>query len=154
MYLVSEPDYYLGMEINATFTMTPSGLDHWGHDIIYEFTGDDDFWLYVDGELIIDLGGIHDALAGSVNYRTGEVYVNGEQTTLRQLLYDNYKGRGHTDAEAQAYVDEKFEMNEEGDFIFKAYTIHDMKIFYLERGAGASNLHMRFNLASEKPEGE
>ena len=46
----SKPDYYMGMEVNASFTQTPDGLDNWGHDIIYEFTGDDDFWLYVDGE--------------------------------------------------------------------------------------------------------
>lgn len=144
----TSPDYYLGMEVNASFTQTPDGLDDWGHDIIYEFTGDDDFWLYVDGELIIDLGGIHDALAGTVNYRTGEVVVNGKRTTLRDLFYNNYKGRGHTDREAQAYVEGIFTQNADGQYIFKDYTTHTMKIFYLERGAGASNLHMRFNLAS------
>ncbi|MBO5520162.1 MAG: hypothetical protein J5973_00625, partial [Eubacterium sp.] len=142
------PDYYLGMEVTASFTQTPNGLDDWGHDIIYEFTGDDDFWLFVDGELIIDLGGVHDALAGTVNYRTGQVYVNGTNTSLRQLFESNYRGRNPraSDAEVQAYLDEIFD----GE-IFKDYTTHTMKIYYLERGAGASNLHMRFNLASIKP---
>ncbi len=151
LYLVKNPDYYLGVEVEATFTQTPDGLDDWGHDIIYEFTGDDDFWLYVDGERIIDLGGIHNALSGSVNYRTGEVVVNGVTTTLKDLFYANYIERGHSAEEANAYIEEKFKQNEEGNYIFKDYTSHTMKIFYLERGAGASNLHMRFNLASIKP---
>ena len=151
MYLVRTPDYYFGTAIEAQFTQTPDGLDAWGHDIIYEFTGDDDFWFYVDGELIIDLGGIHSALAGSVNFSTGEVSVYKTKTTIRDLFYNNYIGRGHTKEEAQAYIDEKFEKNSKGQYIFKPYTSHTMSIFYMERGAGASNLHMRFNLASIKP---
>lgn len=142
---------YFGMELSASFTQTPNGLDEWGHDIIFEFTGDDDFWLYVDGELVIDLGGIHSAVPGSVNFRTGEVNVNGKRTTLKDLYYENYKKRGHSDDEAQAYVDGIFVKDDEGHWIFDANTTHTMRIFYMERGAGASNLHMRFNLASVKP---
>lgn len=155
LYLVTNPDYYMGMEVNATFTQTPDGLDDWGHDIIYEFTGDDDFWLYVDGELIIDLGGVHNALSGSVNYRTGEVIINSNTqyktvTNLRALFESNYRGRNPdaTDEQVTEYLNQYFK---EGTTVFKDYTTHTMKIFYLERGAGASNLHMRFNLASVKP---
>ena len=158
MYLVRNPDYYFGMELEASFVQTPNGHDAWGHDIIYEFTGDDDFWLYVDGELVIDLGGIHSALAGTVNFCTGDVMVNGRHTTLYSLFYNNYLNRTdpetgvkHTAAEAQAYVDEIFEQNARGEYVFKSYTTHTMRIFYMERGAGASNLHMRFNLASVRP---
>ena len=151
LYLISNPDYFFAVEIEASFTQTPDGLDNWGHDIIYEFTGDDDFWLYVDGELIIDLGGIHSALPGSVNYSTGDVYVNGTHTTLKDLFYNNYIGRGHSAAEAEEYVNGYFEQNDQGKWVFKEYSTHTMKIFYMERGAGASNLHMKFNLASVKP---
>ncbi|MBR2742007.1 MAG: hypothetical protein IKD89_00265 [Clostridia bacterium] len=145
-----ETDYYFGVEIEASFTQTPNGLDAWGHDIIYEFTGDDDFWLYVDGELLIDLGGIHSAVAGSVNYRTGDVYVNGKYFTIRQLFRQNYLKRNPTASESEiaAFLSQYFD---DGSTIFKEYTTHTMKIFYMERGAGASNLHMRFNLASVKP---
>ncbi|MBQ9299175.1 MAG: hypothetical protein IJ214_01555, partial [Clostridia bacterium] len=150
MYLVRNPDYYFGVEIEASFTQTANGLDDWGHDIIYEFTGDDDFWLYVDGELVIDLGGIHSALPGSVNFSTGAVNVNGTKTTLRALYEANYRGRkpGATDEEVAEFLGRYFD---EGKTIFKDYTTHTMRIFYMERGAGASNLHMRFNLASVKP---
>ncbi len=147
LYLVSNPNYYLGLELEASFTQTPDGLDDWGHDIIYEFTGDDDFWLYVDDELVIDLGGIHSALAGSVNFRTGEVMVNGNPTTLRQLFESNYRARniGASDADVIAYLNGLFK---DGSTVFNDNTSHTMRIFYMERGAGASNLHMRFNLAS------
>ena len=156
-------DTFFGMELEAHFTQTPSGLDAWGHDIIFEFTGDDDFWLYVDDELVIDLGGIHSAVAGNVNFRTGAVYIGGKSprwTTLRQLFYENYVGRGKSDAEAEAYVNGLFEQKFDDDgnaledghgnlvYTFKDETNHTMRIFYMERGAGASNLHMRFNLAA------
>ena len=74
-------NYRNGTELTARFAQTASGKDAWGHDIIFEFTGDDDFWLYVDGELILDLGGIHSAVAGKVNFSTGDIYQNGTHTT-------------------------------------------------------------------------
>lgn len=140
---------YFGLELEASFSQTPSGLDAWGHDIIFEFTGDDDFWLYVDGELVIDLGGIHSAVPGSVNFRTGSVNVNGTKTTLRELFTKNYKKRNPkaAAAEVEAYLAQYFD---EGSTVFRDDTTHTMKIFYMERGAGASNLHMRFNLAAVK----
>ncbi len=167
LYKVESPDYYFGMQLEASFVQTPSGHDSWGHDIIYEFTGDDDFWLYVDGELVIDLGGIHSALAGTVNFCTGDVYVNGVHKTLYQIFGENYIARykeANNDADpdpadveayllgtaANNYRDGIFESDGNGHMVFKDYTSHTMKIFYMERGAGASNLHMRFNLASVK----
>lgn len=142
-------NYYFGMEMGASFVQTVSGLDAWGHDIIFEFKGDDDFWLYVDDELVIDLGGIHSALSGKVNFRTGEVEVNGEKTTLIDIFRANYEARNETDIDGK--LAEIFEDNGNGGKIFKDYTTHTMRVFYMERGAGASNLHMRFNLASVTP---
>ena len=156
-------DYFFGMEMEASFTQTANGLDAWGHDIIFEFSGDDDFWLYVDGELVLDVGGTHAASIGNINFRTGEVNtvirnVNGgvdrqQHTTLRAIYESNYRSRNpdKTDAVVATYLDGIFHLNEEGNYVFKDYTNHTMKMFYMERGAGASNLHMRFNLAAVKP---
>ncbi len=152
LYRVDNPNLQFGMELTASFIQTPSGLDDWGHDIIYEFTGDDDFWLYVDDELVIDLGGCHSAMAGSINFATGRVIVNGEESDLKTIFYNNYLGRdNHTAEEAQAYVDGLFVTNGKGGFVFRDYTSHTMRIFYLERGGGASNLHMKFNQSSVTP---
>lgn len=150
LHLVKNPDYYFGMQLETSFVQTPDGLDDWEHDIIYEFMGDDDFWLYVDGELVIDLGGIHSALGGRVNFATGEVVVNGVETDLRTVFTNNYVKRNPTatQADIDAFLAEYFD---EGKNTFKNYTTHTMTIFYMERGAGASNLHMRFNQSSVRP---
>ena len=154
LYLIpqNEADYFFGMELSASFTQTPSGLDAWGHDIIFEFSGDDDFWLYVDGELVLDLGGVHSAMTGSVNFRTGVIHGrDGVVTSLYDVFRSNYQARGMSEAEIQQRLDEQFTQNEDGQWVFRDYSNHEMKIFYMERGAGASNLHMRFNLAAVKP---
>lgn len=163
LYLIENTDCYFGTELTASFEQTPSGLDAWGHDIIFEFSGDDDFWLYVDDELTIDLGGIHSAVPGTVNFRTGVVVVNKEPTTLLDLFIKNKVDRGEY-ANAQAARAALLDNDQTGIFVtktdpddpskeyyvFKDNTPHTMRIFYMERGAGASNLHMRFNLAAVK----
>ena len=147
LHLIKNPDYYFGMEITASFVQTPNGLDAWGHDIIYRFSGDDDFWLFVDGELVIDLGGIHSALSGSVNYCTGKVVVNGAETDLRTIFKKHYKNAHPTasDADIESYLGDIFEP---GSSVFRDYSTHTMNIYFMERGAGASNLNMHFNLSS------
>ncbi|MBP5303667.1 MAG: hypothetical protein J6Z00_02100 [Clostridia bacterium] len=145
-----KPNYYNGMEMTASFTQTADGKDAWGHDVIFEFAGDDDFWFYADGELVIDLGGIHSALQGSVNFSTGDVVVEGVHKTLRQVFQSNYEARNPsaTAQQVQEYLDGFFA---NGGTIFKPYTTHKMTVFYMERGGGASNLHMRFNLSNVSP---
>lgn len=148
-------DYFFGMEMSASFTQTPSGLDDWGHDIVFEFSGDDDFWFFVDGRLVLDLGGVHSAQSGSVNFRTGQVKRSAGRpdTTLYDAFKASYKEEHPDYSEEQVlkWLNEQFEQKEDGSYVFRDYTKHDMKVFYMERGAGASNLHMRFNLAAVRP---
>lgn len=153
----NKADFYFGMEMEASFVQTPSGLDAWGHDIIFEFAGDDDFWLYVDDELVLDLGGTHSAVMGKVNFRTGEVTYDTknphgtmETKSLRDIFAANYRKRNPsaTNEEVNTYLAEYFA---DGETVFSDYSTHKMKIFYMERGGNASNLYMRFNLAAVTP---
>ncbi len=147
-------DHFFGMEMSASFMQSANGLDAWGHDLIFEFSGDDDFWLYVDDVLVLDLGGIHSALDGNINFRTGEIVENGKNYTLRQRFETAYRAQhtGATDADVEAWLNGIFKTDEQGQptSVFKDYSSHTMRMFYLERGAGASNLHMRFNLSEYK----
>ena len=159
-------DHFFGMEMSASFMQSASGLDAWGHDLIFEFSGDDDFWLYVDDVLVLDLGGIHSALDGNVNFRTGEIVENGTPFTLKQRFEAAYRaqhaGEENLEENLQNWLKGIFKVEtvvvdgEEQETItdvFKDYSSHTMRMFYLERGAGASNLHMRFNISEYKDGG-
>lgn len=147
-------DFYFGMEASGGFMQTPSGKDSWGHDIIFEFVGDDDFWFYVDDELVLDIGGIHKAKGGSVNYATGEVVIDKTKTTLYDIFKKNYATRNNlseNSPQVTEYLNKKFHekvVDGKTVHVFKDYSAHTIRIFYMERGAGASNLRMRFNLAT------
>jgi len=157
-------DHFFGMEMSASFMQSADGLDDWGHDLIFEFSGDDDFWLYVDDMLVLDLGGIHSAIDGDVNFRTGVVHMASSvnhgviNTDLRELYKAAYKQKnpGATTAQINEFLDGVYDEATDsyiggyfkpGTSVFKDYSGHSMRMFYMERGAGASNLHMRFNLA-------
>ena len=143
-----EPNYFFGMSLEASFTQTPNGLDAWGHDIIFEFSGDDDMWFFVDGYLILDLGGTHSAMSGKVNFRTGVITGghSGTPITLMAAYEAGYRAANpdKTDAEVATAMDKVFDENG----IFRDYTSHTMKMFYMERGAGSSNLRLRLNLTA------
>ena len=68
--------YYFGMRYDVTFKLG----DYVG-DLNYEFTGDDDLWVLLDRQVVIDVGGIHDALTGSVDLWEALGYKNGARPT-------------------------------------------------------------------------
>lgn len=139
--LQESPDYYFGMYVEADFNQPRNGQLKNKSDMVYEFNGDDDLWVYVDGVLMLDIGGIHDAHSGSINFATGDItYDSVSGTTIKAQFqaagvfpdgspWDNSK------------VSEYFNGN-----TLKDLTTHNFKMFYMERGAGASNLKMKFNL--------
>lgn len=153
LYLVNgTPNYYFGMEVSANFVQQKNGQvtqNGKKEPMVYEFNGDDDMWVFIDGTLVLDIGGIHDAHSGKINFETGVVSwkdcVTGgtpaeSTTTIKEL----FKEAGYF-PDGTAWNDNKVSDYFKGD-TFKDYSSHTMRMFYFERGAGASNLHMKFNL--------
>jgi len=75
-------NHHFGMSMDVTFEIPPgnkqaTGPDGNKHDIIYEFSGDDDLWVFVDDQLVLDIGGIHQPVTGTINFTTGEIKVHG-----------------------------------------------------------------------------
>ena len=125
----SNYDYHFGMDISASFYMPENGRVN-GEDMVFSFNGDDDVWVYIDDVLVLDLGGIHDAIGGSIDFASGTITY--PQTTVDtdsrpKNLEEAFKAAGET--------------WNDGD-----YQNHTIRFFYLERGKGSSNCLIRFNL--------
>ena len=152
LFLAQEDvDYFFGMSMEANFYQPVNGKNN-GEDVIYEFNGDDDLWVFIDNVLVLDIGGCHHAHSGSINFSTGAVQVetgNGiATTTIRQC----FKNAGIF-PDGTTWVDSKANQYFKGN-TFADYSQHNMKMFYMERGAGASNLHIKFNLPVIKDAGK
>ena len=134
-------DYYFGMYVEADFIQPSNGKLTKGSDMVYEFNGDDDLWVYVDGVLMLDIGGIHDAHSGSINFATGAItYDSVSGTTIKE----QFQTAG-VFPDGSPWDDSKVSEFFNGNTL-KDFTSHNFKMFYMERGAGASNLKMKFNL--------
>ncbi|RHC29564.1 VWA domain-containing protein [Bifidobacterium adolescentis] len=127
----SEHDKYsFGMNLDAEFYMPEGGKVN-NQAMVFDFTGDDDVWVFIDGVLVLDLGGIHQALDGSINFATGNIDYHGKQ-------------QSHGTPPATS-IDQAFkEAGETWDPT--AYKTHHLSFFYLERGDGGSNCKIKFNL--------
>lgn len=84
-------DYAYGMRMDINFYLpnvpgSGGNKDINGNDMQFQFSGDDDLWVLMDGKVILDIGGIHQIVSGTVDFSTGQVVVNGtNQTTLMDL---------------------------------------------------------------------
>ena len=156
LYLSNGVNYHFSMQMTATFLQPRNGITDRGDQMVFEFNGDDDMWVFINKVLILDIGGEHDAHSGTINFATGVVTVNisASQTVTTSLnkLYEEANvfpdGTTWNDEKISDYFVSTGARDSEGDLIyrFKDYDRYTMKMFYLERGAGASNLHVRFNL--------
>ncbi len=84
-------NHYFGMTLETRFVHKNGGRNYQGQDITYEFAGDDDVWVFIDGVLIADLGGIHDKATFSINFQTGDIVVND---TLKSTIKDQFAAAG------------------------------------------------------------
>lgn len=156
LYLSDGVNYHFSMQMEATFLQPENGITKRGDEMIFEFNGDDDMWVYINDVLILDIGGEHDAHSGTINFATGDVTVNisadQQVTTSLNKLYKAANvfpdGTEWNDENITDYFVSTGERDANGDLIyrFKDYDRYTMKMFYMERGAGASNLHIKFNL--------
>ena len=84
-----------------------------------------------------------------INFASGVVEVEGkDSTTIAKLYGDAYRELGVSQDEINQYLSNIFNKDAGGNYTsFKNFSYHEMKFFYLERGAGASNCKIEFNMA-------
>lgn len=135
-------NHHFGMSMTTEFVQPNGGKTTKGEDMVFEFSGDDDVWVYIDGVLVGDLGGIHEKATLKINFATGEVkvgHVDGANGTKKEIETTNIKAK----FEAAKADTSNFSGN-----TFSDSTKHKLSFFYLERGAGASNMSLKFNLTT------
>lgn len=108
----------------------------------FNFTGDDDMWIYIDGHLVLDLGGSHAMASGSINLATMKVTYS---TGYYNATYDNVADKNS--ASCAYHEAEEFAIGNDVKKILQDTTrTHKMTIFYMERGLFDSNLSFNFFL--------
>ena len=132
------PDYHFGMNMSIPFYINENGKDENNNPIKFEFSGDDDVWVFINGKLVLDLGGIHGAIDGSIDFSTGEVKYGFNKTNNVKVI----KAGETTQTDAASTTLQKLGI----DMAELAKGENNLQIFYLERGAGESNCKIKFNL--------
>ena len=138
--------YGSGTEFDINFYMTNNGKLSNGDDIAFNFSGDDDVWVYVDGVRVLDLGGAHSVSSGTINFSDMKVYYKTAGNATEKIT--NCNDTWVTDPTYVKTVSLKdlFEANGATFSNTDASTQHTLQMFYLERGQGESNCSISFNL--------
>ncbi|MCI8341607.1 MAG: fibro-slime domain-containing protein, partial [Firmicutes bacterium] len=147
-------NHHMGMTIEVEFRQPVEGKVNVGskgsQPMTFKFAGDDDVWVFIDDVLVLDLGGVHSELYGTIDFETGDIYVgqafgaagndgipedpSGDKMVTHTTIKEMFEKAGKAD---------EFNWRNE---TFASNTDHTLNMFYLERGNYDSSLAIRFNL--------
>lgn len=137
-------DYMFGVEMEIPFDLTKDGTvknkSGVSKPIEFEFSGDDDVWVFVDNQLVLDIGGQHHEVHGKINFQDGNCVVERAVDSVRNDQTQNVNT--NLDAAFNDLLNWRFNETNMGH--------HTMKIFYMERGLWDSNLKIQFNMIPQK----
>jgi fibro-slime domain-containing protein/LPXTG-motif cell wall-anchored protein len=150
----SQYNYGFGAKLQFDFTLTDDGQVVAGNDsntkvpIKFFFSGDDDVWVYIDGKLVLDVGGAHGKASGLLEFgkdNTVTPYVSSNKNTdtkdpmvyttdaKNKTVYFNQTPITFTKTTSKAIP------------LDKDRTTHTLTMFYMERGMWDSNMAVAFN---------
>lgn len=148
-YVSSEHEkvsHYFGLNMETRFIQQENGQTKEKKDVTYEFSGDDDVWIFIDDVLVADLGGIHDAASVKINFREGSIVINEGKVNEKgvNIQQDSTLKQAFEAAGRENSV----KWSETNPNTFADNTYHTLKFFYLERGNSESNMSLKYNLVS------
>lgn len=126
-------NYGFAMKLEVNFRLTEDGniINSAGEvaPIEFNFSGDDDIWIFVDGNLALDIGGGHGEVSGYLNFADRKAYVSH--------VKDASASSGWT--------------SKTNEFTIKGENTgqHTLTMFYMERGIWESNMYVSFNFPDE-----
>lgn len=144
-------NHYFGLSMSTRFIQQYGGhttedtTEDQAQEVTYNFSGDDDVWIFIDGTLVGDLGGIHDATSIEINFATGDVIVYNDSSRPATSGYRNNKFDEGETIFSQEKIGELLGYNAD---TLPDNTYHTLNFFYLERGNTDSNLSLKYNLVT------
>ena len=146
-------NYGFGTQFTIPFTATETGKNVDGSEMEFNFTGDDDVWVYIDGALVLDMGGAHNKAEGKINFAKQEATIR--TGTSNAKLGNSLTVGGRTPAEPNGNTTVKFEnimVKKSGSepvtldkYMKKSGTVHELKMYYMERGMWNSNMSISYS---------
>ena len=146
-------NYGFGAKLQFDFTLTKDGKVTVGKGdnskevpIQFFFSGDDDVWVYIDGELVLDVGGAHGRASGLLEFGANE---DGKNTVTSWVSDTKVSGRVYTREEQKNVTFNKtnctFKYRTKDSKTLKDQSTHTLTMYYMERGMWESNMAVAFN---------
>lgn len=134
----SQLNYGFGQKFDLKFRLTSDGKilgpNNERVPIEFNFSGDDDVWVFIDGQLVLDIGGDHAVVTGKIDFANKMATVSSAK---------NSSSGGTSNGEVKKHFPEELVTN---NYFTKEHTL---TMFYMERGLWESNMKITFNFPQE-----
>ena len=157
-------NYGYGAKLQFDFTLTDNGRIVVGYDnngkeqtvpIKFFFSGDDDVWVFIDDQLVLDVGGAHAKAQGLLEFGKDESGKNNTVTSYvsnikasnnkesNKLYYESLDG--NTKNVTFNKTNYQFNWKSKNQMLLPTNTKHTLTMYYMERGMWESNMAVAFN---------
>lgn len=129
-------NHYFGMSVTTRFIQKYNGYTDGTQQspVTFQFSGDDDVWIFIDDVLVADIGGIHAAASIKIDFATGKITTSYSGSSQSTTLKAAFTSAGMADT------------REWSGNTFATDTTHTLKFYYMERGNNESNMWLKYNL--------
>lgn len=146
-------NYGFGTQFTIPFTVTETGKNVDGKSMTFKFTGDDDVWVYIDGALVLDMGGAHCKAEGEINFATQKATITtgtsdaklGNQATAGGRVKAEDNGNGTVDFKNITVKKSDGNIISLANYMKESGKVHELKMYYMERGMWDSNMSISYS---------
>lgn len=134
----SRLNYGFGQKFDLKFRLTSNGQvvnpdTNEKENIKFNFSGDDDVWVFIDGQLVLDIGGDHGVVTGNIDFAEKKATVSSVKNASSYGATPNVEKSFPTELNTNDYFTKE----------------HTLTMFYMERGLWESNMKITFNFPQE-----
>lgn len=149
----NELNYGFGTQFTIPFTVTENGRNVDDTPMTFKFTGDDDVWVYIDGALVLDMGGAHCKAEGEINFATQKATITTGTSDAKLGNQPTAGGRVAAKDNEKRTVDFKNITVKKSDgttislaeYMKESGKVHELKMYYMERGMWDSNMSISYS---------